>query len=184
MAKKRKQSQHHKIPFMVVIIGIVLLAVASFGFVVVNSYNRHTVAQRQERILNIYSSIPLGDSYVLQSSNVFGDKRVYDWDKSRTYASEETFVHGDTVSNTIADLKKKIGNAGYILFDEPYNGGQQHFKSSNNEYVRLSVTSKLRDDAFRNALLMNQSTDAALAIDQNAGPSNVTIKVNLDDNNE
>lgn len=177
--------------FYVVAIGIFTIAVATM--IVIALFTAHftstkSTQTRLDRINSIYASLNLDDSYIVQKSNVFGDKRSYEWDKSRSYASEVDYIHASTVSNTVADLDAKIKAAGFGFIDEPYPGGastQYHYKSSKGEYIRLTVSSKPRDDAFQNAYLMNKTVPANLAnLDVNAGPSNVVIKVNLDDNNE
>jgi hypothetical protein len=80
-------------------------------------------------------------------------------------------------------LRKSIEAAGFRYFEEPYPGSaftELHFRSSKNEYIRLNVSSKPYDDAT-----MGKNIGvAALSLDRNAAPSNVIIKVNLDDNNE
>jgi len=142
-----------------------------------------TSQTRVDRISAIYTSFNLGDSYRGASSNVFGDKRVYDWDKSRTYSSSIEYGHNDTVSNTYADLKKKVEAAGFKYFQTEYEGSIAQiteFKSDNGEYVRVSVESS----EVRDMTTYGTPTSVTDIIDTNAAPSYVTIKVNLDDNNE
>jgi hypothetical protein len=177
--------------FYAVAIGIFLIAVTS---VIVSAYFLNSVSvgnankTRLDRIENIYSSLSIGDAYTQTFSNVFGDKRLYSWDKGRTLSSEVEYIHSDTVSNTVADLDAKIKAAGFEFVDEPYPGStsvQYHYKSAKGEYVRLSVSSKPYNDAWYNAYAMEDEVpDSVSAMDKNAGPSEVTIKVNLDDNNE
>jgi hypothetical protein len=57
------------------------------------------------------------------------------------------------------------------------------YKSPKNEYLKVSVYSKLREDEYWNRYFMGLSIDD-IATSPNAGPSNVTIEVNLDNNNE
>lgn len=143
---------------------------------------------RLSRINAIYSSLKLDDSYQVKDANVFGDKRVYSYDKGRTFSSEIDYIHGDTVSNTVAKLDEKIKAAGFTFVSEPYPGTgstQYHYKSANGEYIRLTVSSKPYDDALTNAYVLEQDTSSLIASsDKNAAPSNIVIKVNLDDNNE
>jgi hypothetical protein len=47
---------------------------------------------RSDRILAIYKSLQLPSDYDLRSDHVFGDKRVYDWDPSRTYSSSRVYL--------------------------------------------------------------------------------------------
>lgn len=175
--------------FYVVTIGIFLVAVAT---VVVLAYLTAGIVAKQnnqaryDRISDIYTSLKIGEDYRVENVNVFGDKRVYDWDKSRTYSSAIEYTHGDTVSNTVAELDEKIKAAGFTFVDEPYPGStgvQYHYKSKDGEYVRLTVESKPFWDAVINATVMNEKPSTA-AMDKNAGPAKVTVKVNLDDNNE
>ena len=177
--------------FYVVTVGIFLVAVASVVVIALftsSVITKNTTQARLDRINGIYASLNVGDSYRLTHSNVFGDKRVYEWDAGRTYSSEIEYVHGDTVSNTVADLDQKIKAAGFVKFDEPYPGStsiQYHYKSAKGEYVRLTVGSKPYNDAWANATAMKQEVPQSVYdMDKNAGPSQVILKVNLDDNNE
>lgn len=165
-----------------------------FGFLIIAvlgtfAMNKAIEQQRLNRINAIYQSFDLSfdDGYMVAYQNVFGDKRVYEWDKGRTYSSAIEYYYGADVDETAAELRQKIEAAGFEYFDEPYPGSadiQWHFKSDKGEYVRLTVSSKLRDDAITNAYLMNQDDSTAVEMDANAGPSSITLKVNLDDNNE
>lgn len=178
--------------FYVVTIGIFLVAVMSV--IVIALFTAHTIAtrmnqERLEHIKDIYTSLNIDDSYKLESSDVFGDKRVYTWDRGRTYSSTVRYLKGDTVSNTVAELDAKIKDAGFAYVGEPYPGSksiQYHYKSKDGEYIRLTVESKVYTDAVMNNSAMNRvpPTQDIQSIDTNAGPALVTIKVNLDDNNE
>ncbi|MES2631129.1 MAG: hypothetical protein V4611_04170 [Patescibacteria group bacterium] len=178
--------------FSVVTIGIYAIVVATIVVAALSASTFISAQQSKERlsrIETIYSNINLNDSYKLEASNVFGDKRVYEWDDGRTYASSASYIHADTVSNTVADLDGKIKSSGFSFIDEPYPGStytQYHYKSANGEYIRLTVSSKPYDDGSFNAFVMDKdSLNTVLPkLDTNAGPSNVIIKVNLDDNNE
>jgi len=144
---------------------------------------------RKDRITAIFNSLKLDENnYIPNNINIFGDKRVYSYDSGRTFSSSIDFIRNANVNATVAELKKAIAGAGFVYFEEPYPGSsftQLHYKSSNNEYLRLTVSSKLRDDYLVNKSRMGtRLTDADYNTDPNAGPSNVTIKVNLDDNNE
>lgn len=177
--------------FYVVTIGIFLVAVTAFvvmAYMTASYIDKQQTNQRLDRINEIYSSLSLGDEYRLQDQSVFGDKRPYEIGEGRTYSSYKTYLHADTVSNTVAKLDDKIKNTGFVFIDEPYPGSKQiqyHYKSEEGEYIRLSVSSKPYNDAWQNAMLMTGQAPSNLdSIDANAGPAEVIIKVNLDDNNE
>jgi len=179
--------------FYVVTIGIFVISVATvivIGYLTASVVEKHTAQDRLAKINDIYASLNLNDeAYPVERSDVFGDKRVYDWDKGRSRSSEVDYVHADTVSNTVAELDAKIKAAGFTFIDEPYPGAvsvQYHYKSAEGEYVRLTVYSKPYQDALRNSLIMEgvKAEDTVKGMDKNAGPAYVIVKVNLDDNNE
>lgn len=180
--------QHHK-QHRVILLGFILVIVA-LAIILAASYTIPTIANRQRlnRITTIYSSLELNDKFILQNDQVFGDKRVYDYDKSRTFSSAKYYIYPAKVDETMKILDAAAKKAGFVKFDEPYPGSvdlQYHYKSAKNEYLRISVSSKLRNDAFQNSFLMTgEYKDEDFKIDPNAGPSEVTVKVNLDDNNE
>jgi len=193
MAKKytkQQQQKHQKQHKIIVGLSIVVVA-ALIGLIfsliiipkVVNDARLH-------RINAIYSSLNVdtNDKYILQRENVFGNKRVYDYDNGRTFSSEKDYIRGANVDVTAKELDAAVKAAGFTFIDQPYAGStstQYHYKSAKGEYIRVTVSSKLRDDAFQNVFLMTgKATDEVFKIDPNAGPSNVVIKVNLDDNNE
>ncbi len=177
--------------FYVVTIGIFVVAVTAFivlALLTAGVVEKNTNQGRLDRIKGIYTSLNISDEYRLERYDVFGDKRPYDWDKNRTTSSVIEYVHGDTVNNTVAELDAKIKAAGFTFIDEPYAGSKQtqyHYKSPEGEYIRLSVSSKPYWDAIANASAMKaEPTAEVYAMDVNAGPALVTLKVNLDDNNE
>ena len=175
----------------------VVLFIAALSIVVLGSWAIRAVIDsnnqaRLERIEAIYASLELDDDqYRMTSTNVFGEKRAYDWDAGRSYSSSVEYVHGDTVTNTVNALDEKIKAAGFTRIDEPYPGmlaeKQYHYKSENGAYIRLKVSSKMYEDAAFNASVMNESIPAAVDQDPaelDKAPAVVTIKVNLDNNNE
>ena len=181
--KRRKQ---HK-----VLVGVVALVFAVIIAVILllTMVTQINESARLYRINQIYDSLSIDtNKYFIQRDNVFGDKRVYDYDKGRTFSSEKDYIRAANVDVTAKELDTAIKAAGFTYFDEPYAGSTQiqyHYKSDRGEYIRMSVSSKLRDDAFQNSYLMTgKLSDEIFTIDANAGPSNVIIKVNLDDNNE
>lgn len=177
--------------FSFLTIGIYTIAVTTVivaALFVSNALMTQYNQARLSRINTVYSSLKLDDSYQVTDVNVFGDKRVYSNDKGYTFSSEIDYVHGDTVGSTVAKLNEKIKAAGFAFISEPYPGSasiQYHYKSAEGEYLRLTVSSKPYDDATTSAYVMNKDTnDIISTLDKNAGPSNVVIKVNLNDNNE
>ena len=189
MAKQHKKAlKAHKLHQLIVGISVIVVAVILAVVLVVTIIPKVTNDARLHRINDIYASLNIGDTYIIQRNNVFGEKRLYDYDKSRSYSSEKDFTRGAPVDVTTKELDTAIKAAGFKFIDEPYAGSayiQYHYKSSKGEYIRLTVSSKLRDDAFQNSFLMTgKFSDEDFKIDPNAGPSNVVIKVNLDDNNE
>lgn len=185
MTKPNKNSRKYRKEIYITAAIILAAALAiSLHFIITNVIPN---SARKDRIEAIYSSLNLGSEYTLTSANVFGEKRVYSWDNGRTYSSEKDYVRDSTVDATATDLKNKVEKAGFTFLEEPYAGStfiQYHFKSDKNEYVRITVSSKPRDDAFRKDGSDPGPSEATLALDPNAGPSTVVVKVNLDDNNE
>lgn len=165
---------------------VVVIAIAAVIYFCV--YPLLLTSARESRINSIFNSLHLSNGYLLQRSEVFGDKRLYESDSSRSHSSYKKFIRAADVKTTVTEVKKAIEDAGFTYFDEPYPGSlqvQYHFKSQRNEYIRMTVSSKPRDDAIQNKAMMKLPlTDTEFGIDGNMGPSNVVIKVNLDDNNE
>ena len=186
-SKKLTAAQHakHKI---IIGAGLIIIAVLAALVLSLSIIPKVTSDIRLNRINEIYSSIKLPDNTYFNQDKVFGDKRLYDYDESRSMASQKDFVVAKTVKETVALLDKSIKDAGYTFFEEAYPGSvsvQYHYKTDRGEYIRFTVSSKTRDDAFSNSFLMNgKYSDADFKIDPNVGPSNVTLRVNLDDNNE
>ena len=186
--KTRQHVDHHIRHRVILGAGIIVIAVLAglvlSLFIIPKIHND----ARLSRINEIYSSISLPENAYFQDENIFGEKRPYEYDAGRSFSSYKTFVVAKTVNETMDILDKAVKDAGYTMFDEAYPGStskQYHYKTDRGEYIRLTVSSKLRDDAASNELLMNgEFSDAFFKIDPNAGPSRVTLKVNLDDNNE
>lgn len=181
---------------VVVGVGVAALAVAAaltLSYLTVTMIERAAIQDRQARISEIYESFKLGEAYTTESVDIFGDKRPYEWDRSRTQSSTVIYTHGNTVTGTLADLDTKIKAAGFSFVDEPYpntvGAVHYHYVSEDGVYVRVTVESKQRLDAYENARLTGviddeEKVELLKAIDPNAAPSVVTLKVNLDDNNE
>jgi len=186
-SKKLTADQHvkHRI---IVGIGVIVIAVLAALVLALTFIPKVTTDARLHRINEIYNSIELPKNTYFNYENVFGDKRPYEYDAGRSRSSQKDFVVAKTVKETVAFMDKSIKDAGYTFFEEAYPGStsvQYHYKTDRNEYIRVNVSSKTRDDAFSNSYLMNgKYSEEDFKIDPNAGPSNVTLKVNLDDNNE
>ena len=185
---KQQQSKHHIRHRVIIGLSTVVVAVLLgliFSLIIIPKIHNDA---RLNRINEIYSSIKLPANVYNERDNIFGDKRPYDYDKSRSMSSEKQFVVGKNVDVAFAQIDKAIRDAGYTYFEEPYPGStfkEYHYKTNKGEYIRLNVESKLRLDAFQNTVWMNgKLSDDFFKIDPNAGPSYVTLKVNLDDNNE
>jgi hypothetical protein len=183
--KKSSKLASKKISVILIILAALAFCTAIYLIVSPSA----TATARKNRIESIYSSLHINtDTYLLQKEDVFGEKKVYPYDKGRSYSSSKQYIHADTVDATVNELKKSIINAGFSYTGEPYPGAtfkELHFKSNKDEYLRLNVSSKPRDDTIQNTALMKKElTSVQLGLDANAGPANVTIKVNLDDNNE
>jgi hypothetical protein len=171
---------------------LIILAVVVVSVIVVSLFCVYGVSAidnsiRRDRIISIYNSLHLDDQkYSLTYQSIFGDKRLYEWDSSRSYSSEETYIRNANVDITVAELKQAIAKTDFQFYEEPYPSSTDFmyiYKSPKNEYLRVSVSSKTREDDFFNKYNMGLSTKN-ITTSPNAGPSNVTIKVNLDDNNE
>lgn len=148
--------------------------------IVENSHHR-----RRAQIVSIYRDLNLGENYRPISSNIFGDKRVYSWDKHRSYASAVTYGHNATVGDTVKELSEKVKKAGFTQQKIEYEGSSSpvyEFKNDKGNWLRIRAIPKAdRDDAVygtKNYQFINTETTNAMA------PTHVEIKVNLDDNNE
>lgn len=190
MAKKLTKQQHVKHQKLHrIIVGLSIVVVAAllgliFSLIIIPKVVNDA---RLHRINEIYSSIQTPALVYDETDNVFGDKRAYEWDNSRTYASSKSFVVGETVTDAINTFDKSITAAGYTRFSEssPDSVSKQLiYKTSKGEYIFLRAVSKLRVDAFQNQLWMGGKSNDFSRIDPNAGPARVTLAVNLDDNNE
>lgn len=187
-AQKALALSRRQTVFGILILFIVIGAIYVFsGF----AHQAFYVKPREARIKEIYQSLNLSDDYIVQRTAISGEKRLYPHDKSRSYSSYIEYLRGADLETTATELDARIKAAGFTFFDEPYPGMrgslQYHYRSQDAEYIRLSVESKPRKDAFQNFVLMNPDEDLPLSLfelDPNAGPTEVTIKVNLDDNNE
>ena len=184
-SKKRSLNNHQIITLAGIGLVVILLAL----FIIFFAYPKVHSQQRLARIYDIYGSVALdADKCSIIDETVFGDKRVYEWDKSRTYSSEVHYTCNWDVATTIEAIKETVRNSDFTFQEEPYPGSvdwQYVYKSPKNEYMRINAGSKPWADALFNDLRMTgKISDETFAIDKNSGPTNVSIKVNLDDNNE
>lgn len=194
MPKRKQKPAKKALPqnrsFLLLVWLLAALSIGVLGYWVYVNFSNARTAERLNRIETIYSRLELPNSYQVDRVNVFGDKREYEWDDGRTYSSAINYINADTVNATVDDLDKRVKAIGFEFIDEPYPGTevskQYHYKSGKGEYIRVTVSSKVYDDAVRNALIMNKNIPVSVfdGIDKNGGPANVVIKVNLDDNNE
>lgn len=176
--------------FMGSIVVIILLASIVLGSWAIRTTVQATTQARLDRIEAIYADLQLDqDQYRVLETKVFGDKREYKNDPTRTHSSYIRYVYGDTVDNAVQHFDEKIRSNGFTFLEEPYPGittKEYHYKAESGEYLRLVVASKVYEDARFNAEVLNESIPAT--IDQSAvmsqAPAVVTIRVNLDDNNE
>ena len=115
--------------------------------IVENSHHR-----RHAQIVSIYRDLNLGENYRPISSNIFGDKRVYSWDKHRSYASVVTYGHNATVGDTVKELSEKAKKAGFTQQKIEYEGSSSpvyEFKNDKGNWLRIRAIPKAdRDDAI------------------------------------
>ncbi len=186
MNKKMKKlvKKNKKQILNITFIALVIIVVTVIGLYAVPSVNNSI---RKNRIVSIYNSLNLdANKYSPNYESVFGEKKIYDYDLSRSFSSEITYIRSANVDTTVAELKQAISQTDFTFYEEPYPGSSDFkyiYKSPRNEYMRVSVTSKTSDDEYFNKYSMGLSASDMTA-DRNAGPSNVSIKINLDDNNE
>ena len=168
-----------------VVVFLMFWLVAITAFMIDRILLEQLHSTRYKKISNIYTSLNLGDSYRIADSNIFGDKRVYDWDKSRTRSSSVEYGRNSSVKDTIADATEKIKKAGFSHIQTEYENSLSpvyEFKNDKGNYIRLQVI----PDAAHDDALYGTNTAPFISTEQTQAqsPSYVTIKVNLDDNNE
>ncbi len=163
---------------------VLFFTTALAGYAVYSSMITRSDNIRLDRIQKVYSDLNLDDSYRIAKSDVFGDKRPYSWGTGRTFSSSMEYGHNDTQTNTFADLKKHIEAIGFKEIKRPNYGDlarQDHYKGPHGEFIRVQVLPK----AWRDSMVYGVPTTEELSrSDITAAPVYVTIKVNLDDNNE
>lgn len=144
---------------------------------------------RAARVKEIYQSLNLSDAYVYKGGVIAGEQRVYNDDGTRSWSSYHEYIRGAPVTTTVDDVDQHIKAIGFSLQDIPYEDSiitERFYKNEKGEYIRLTAQSKPRLEYHTNATIMKLTPDqiAANEVDPNTGPTIVTIKVNLDNNNE
>jgi hypothetical protein len=179
-----KTKQNHIKTKLIATIAVLIIVAIPLCMFIINTIN---IDLRKNRITEIFNSLQIdSQKYIITHESIFGEKRLYEWDSSRSYSSERTYMRGANVDATTEELKNAISNTDFEFYEEPYPDSADLmyiYKSPRGEYLRVSVASKPRQDAFYNNFHMGLSV-GNIDIDPNTGPSNVSIKVNLDDNNE
>ena len=180
----KKVTRHSLIILASTSLIVVLFAVFGIFYLYPHTQNQ----QRLDRITTIANNLYLGKSEIIHQQNLFGDKRPYA--PGRSHASMVYAVNAANVDTTFAALKKAIADkTDFTYYSTPYPGSvnqEEIFKSPAGEYLRVDVSSKPRDDAFSNFVLMNPGKPlpkSIFQIDPNSGPTNIYLNINLDDNN-
>jgi hypothetical protein len=176
----KKVSLKNKLPLIGAIsLILILVLLLVIMYIVPQSINM----VRKNKITSVYTSLDLGGRYLVQSQDIFGDKRKYDWDSSRSYSSSIDYVRSANVDVATRELQSKVEAAGFKLIDHPYPY-QWQYKSDGNIHLRFNALSKPQWDCFFNSSQMGKEVEPNECGDPNQGPTHVTVKVNLDDNNE
>lgn len=181
----KKQIIIHKSPLTYFVAALLVLAL--IGAVAFGAYKYSVTANNKARlskIIDIYTDLQLEEAYRPTKANVFGDKRVYEWDSGRTYASSVEYAHKAAPADVRASLRKKVEGAGFKFVQTEYEGSIRpidEFKNEEGNYIRVAVTSKYVNDKYT---FGDYDLDDPLVNHSNEAPSYVEVKVNLDDNNE
>ena len=147
-------------------------------------------APRAARVHEIYDSLQLSATeFIYQGGAIAGERRLYKDDGTRSWSSYAHYLRGADVDTTVDELNRRITSIGFKEIsrsDDRAAAVEIHYENDKSEFVRVIVHSKVRQEYFQNAELMGRSTEEIIAnaVDPNAGPSKITIKVNLDNNNE
>ena len=160
---------------------LLFIGVGYVGMRVVKVYSNQV---RLQQIIAIYDNLKLEDTYKKQKVSIFGDKRTYDWDKSRTFASSVEYTGSSTPTDTRAAIRTKVKAAGYSFVQTEYEGSIQpidEYKNTAGNWIRVAVMSQYVHDKFVHG---DYDTNNPLINHANESPSYITLKVNLDDNNE
>ncbi len=138
---KATQAKKKNLALTILVIVVALSAVIIGSLFIGRLLVANQNAERKDRIETIYANLNLGDDYFVSSSNIFGDKRLYSWDRGRSFSSSVTYIHAASVPETLAEVDTAIKASGFAFIDEPYPGDpastQYHYKSKKGEYIRL-----------------------------------------------
>lgn len=153
---------------------------------------------RKDKIISIFNDLKLDDQkYILMNEFGKGTATTMDWNISKDSRYTRTYVRQLQVNTTTIEINKLAVDAGWTYIGEPYTidpvyhfdpattfaSHSYNYKTTNNEYVKISTFSKLRMDALYNKPDMTQ--DELIKLDEsiNSAPTEVLISVNLDSNN-
>lgn len=140
---------------------------------------------RKNRIITIMNSIKIDDQKCyFRGEYLRGKVMSLDTTVSNGTTYTRDYACNMKVDTTVAYIKSLASQAGLIYVNDPYPGSAVptlDYKTTKNEYIRISMSSKLRDDAFYNRYNMGISTSTP-DLDEmvNSGPTNVMFLLNLD----
>ncbi len=167
----------------------VVLVFVFFALIAMSAYLIERLAvsknnnHRYQQITTIYTSLRLDNSYRPVKTNVFGDKRAYNYDKGRTESSSVEYGRNATSEETLKDITSRARAAGFSEAGSAYEGSiapQYYFKNDAGNYLRVTIEPKAAHDAA-----VYGTEPSVLTPEERAqAPVYVTVKVNLDDNNE
>ncbi len=136
---------------------------------------------RKDRAVSIFDSLKLDDQkYTQEFSNIDGENNRFDFSSGGPYF--RTYIRGADVDETVAELKKAVAGTDFKIF-KTYDNSSFVYKSSKNELLQISVSSMTYQDDFYNKFYMGVLTDN-ITTSMNAGPSNVSIHVYLEGDND
>jgi hypothetical protein len=140
---------------------------------------------RKDRIISIMNSLKFdSQKCYFHGEYLRGQSMTLNWVVNKNTVYSRNYACNAKVGATVVYVKKLATSAGLIYVGDPYPGGFVHtidYRTTKYEYLRISISSKLRDDAFYNRSNMGISTSTPdLDGMVNSGPTNVMIDVNLD----
>lgn len=177
--KKKQTTNRSNLLVVLIIVIVAAVLVVALAYAIPSIVHKN----REAHVKSIVASLELDESYIKQKEFIYGDKRPNGLNGDKDKSSYVAYVRGANVDRTVDDLRQKIEAAGFKFErDKNPNGAIVHyqFRSESGEILYLSVSSKLRNDAIQNANLMGQNVDASNSINTNAGPSEITIKIDID----